>query len=278
MHGYRARHLKVRPKRRGPVVMATAATMSLTSTAAHAGTHVVRRGETLSAIASRHGTSVAKLARLNHLKNPNLIVVGQRLRMAPGSAGRRVHVVRSGETLSTIANRYGTSVNAIARANKIADANLIVVGQKLRVPAGGGGGGSSAAPRHVSAPSIASSLDHQARAHGVDPALVKAVAWQESGWQQNVRSSVGAIGVMQVMPATARWVNQVLGGHNLNIHVADDNVHLGVMYLRHLLDYMGGSVRKALAAYYSGPGNVGKHLNRGQKAYVASVLALRERF
>jgi soluble lytic murein transglycosylase-like protein len=41
---------------------------------------------------------------------------------------------------------------------------------------------------------------------------------------------------------------------------------------------MGGSVRKALAAYYSGPGNVGKHLNRGQKAYVASVLALRERF
>ncbi|MEA2516712.1 MAG: hypothetical protein QOG16_550, partial [Actinomycetota bacterium] len=215
MHGYSARHLKVRSKKRGPVVMATAATMSLTSTAAHAATHVVRRGETLSAIASRHGTSVAKLARLNHLKNPNLIVVGQRLRMSPGSAGSRVHVVRSGETLSAIATRYGTSITAIARANKIADANLIVVGQKLRVPAGGGGGGSSVARRHVSAPSIASSLDHQARAHGVDPALVKAVAWQESGWQQNVRSSVGAIGVMQVMPATARWVNQVLGGHNL---------------------------------------------------------------
>jgi soluble lytic murein transglycosylase-like protein len=106
---------------------------------------------------------------------------------------------------------------------------------------------------------------------------VKAVAWQESGWRQNVRSSAGAIGVMQVMPATAHWVNDILGGHNLDIHVADDNIHLGVMYLRHVLDSMG-SVRRALAAYYSGPGAVKKHLNRGQKAYVDNVLALRGRF
>jgi soluble lytic murein transglycosylase-like protein len=82
---------------------------------------------------------------------------------------------------------------------------------------------------------------------------------------------------MQVMPATARWVNTVLGGHNLDIHVADDNVHLGVMYLRHLLDQMG-SVRRALAAYYSGPGAVGRRLDRGQRAYVDNVLALMDRF
>ena len=270
---YRGRHLKQRPKRRGPVVMATAAAMSVTSSA-HAGTYVVRKGETLSGIAARHHTSVQALVRLNDLRDPNLIVAGQRLRIGGTSRGPRIHVVRSGETLSAIAARYGTSVSAVVRANRLSNPNLIRVGARLRVPRGSG---ARAPVPMASRTSIAASLDAQARAHGVDPALVKAVAWQESGWHQNVKSSAGAIGVMQVMPATARWVNQVLGGHDLNIHVADDNIHLGVMYLRHMLDSMG-SVRRALAAYYSGPGNVGRRLNRGQRAYVASVLALRRRF
>src|SRR5687767_11076161 len=270
---YRGRHLKLRPKRRGPVVLATAATMSIAGPAS-AGTYVVRKGETLSAIAARHGTSVSKLVKINGLKDPNFIVAGQRLRIG-GIQGARTHVVKPGETLSQIASKYGTTVSAIARANKLANPNLIVVGARLRVPARGRGSVASAPT--PSAPSIAASLDHQARTHGVSPALVKAVAWQESGWQQNVRSSAGAIGVMQVMPATARWVNQVLGGHNLDIHVADDNIHLGVMYLRHMLDSMG-SVPRALAAYYSGPGSVGRRLNRGQRDYAANVLALRNRF
>ena len=84
---------------------------------------------------------------------------------------------------------------------------------------------------------------------------------------------------MQVMPATARWVNRSLGGggHRLRVRSSDDNVHLGVMYLRHLTATMG-SLRRALAAYYSGPGSVGKRLNAGQRRYVRNVLALRERF
>ena len=272
---YQGRHLKQRPRRRGPVVVATAAAMSMTGTA-QAGTYVVRKGETLSGIAARHHTSVQALVRLNDLQNPNLIMAGQRLRIGGASSGPRIHIVRSGETLSAIAARYGTSVAALARANRLSNPNLIRVGARLRVPRGSGARAPTPAPV-ASRTSISASLDAQARAHGVDPALVKAVAWQESGWHQNVRSSAGAIGVMQVMPATARWVNQVLGGHDLNIHVADDNIHLGVMYLRHMLDSMG-SVRRALAAYYSGPGNVGRRLNRGQKAYVANVLALRGRF
>lgn len=270
MRRYRARHLKRRPKRRGPVVVATAATMSL-SGAAQAGTYVVRRGDTLSGIAARTSTTVTALARLNQLENENLIVAGQRLRLRGGS---HVHVVRSGETLSGIAARYGTSVSALARVNRLRNPDIIVVGTRLRVPRGGGG---SYAPAPPTAPSIAGSLDAHARTHGVDPSLVKAIAWQESGWHQDVRSSAGAIGVMQVMPATGRWVNTTLGGNGLNIHVADDNVHLGVMYLRHLLDQMG-SVRRAVAAYYSGPGSVGRRLDHGQRAYADNVLALMERF
>ena len=281
MHRYRGRHLKLRPKRRGPVVVATAATVSLSSTSAHAATHRVRSGETLSAIAARHGTSVEKLARLNHLRDPNLIVAGSRLRLG-GSGGRggRTYTVARGDTLSAIAARFGTSVTALARVNRLNDPNMIVAGTRLRVPSGGGGGGGGgsvsvlpAVPRTT----VEASLDHHARSHGVDPALVKAVAWQESGWQQNVRSAAGAIGVMQVMPATARWVNRFLGDHDLDVRRADDNVHLGVMYLRHLLDTMG-SVRRALAAYYTGPGAVGPKLDLLQRSYVNNVMALAEQY
>ena len=271
---YRGRHLKPHPKKRGPVVVATAATMSLAGPAL-AATHLVRRGETLSGIAARHGTTVSKLVRLNDLRNPTMIVAGQRLRISGRARVASIHVVRPGETLSGIAARYGTSPTRLARMNRLRDPNLIVVGTRLKVPSGGG----SAPARPAPAPStsIAASLDNQARAHGLDPALVKAVAWQESGWRQDVVSAAGAVGVMQVMPATARFVNQVLGGHSLRLRIADDNVHLGVMYLRHLLGTMG-SRKRALAGYYAGPGNVRRRLNAGQRAYVRNVLALTRRF
>jgi LysM repeat protein len=247
--------------------------MSLSS-GAQAGTYVVRSGETLSGIATRHQTSVTALARLNHLDDPNLIIAGQRLRIGGGGRAMRTHTVVAGDTLSGLAARFGTSIAALARANRLTNPNVIVIGTRLRIPGGSG----ATAPASTPAPmSIAASLDRQARAHGVDPALVKAVAWQESGWQQDVRSRAGAVGVMQVMPATARWVNGYLGGHDLDVRVADDNVHLGVMYLRHLLGTMG-SVRRALAAYYSGPSAVGPRLNLLQRSYVNNVLALREQY
>jgi N-acetylmuramoyl-L-alanine amidase len=257
------------------VVVATAASMSLAAPAS-AGTHLVRSGETLSSIANRYDVPLKALARINHLRDPNLIVAGTRLRISGRARVASIHVVRAGETLSGIAARYGTTVSALARVNRLRDPNLIVAGARLRVPPGGGVATSPSAPT-PSASSVAGSLQNQSVAHGVDPALVKAVAWQESGWNQAARSSVGAIGVMQVMPGTAQYINDVLGGHNLEVRKADDNVHLGVMYLRHMLGMMKNRAR-ALAAYYSGPGNVKGRLNEGQRAYVRSVKALVERF
>lgn len=276
MRRYRARHLKPKPKRRGPVVVATAASMSLAGPA-HAATHLVRKGETLSDIARRHGSSVARLARINRLSDPNLIVAGSRLRVPGRARITSIHVVRQGETLSGIAARYRSTVARLTRVNRLGDPNLIVVGTRLKVPHAA----SPVRARSVTSRSaIAASLHSQAVAHGVDPALVKAVAWQESGWQQHVKSSAGAIGVMQVMPGTARYVNRVLGGggdHRLKIRKADDNVHLGVMYLRHMLGIFK-TRRKALAGYYSGPGNVGRRLKKYQRPYVRSVMALTRRF
>lgn len=267
---YRGRHLKPRPKKHGPVVFVTAASVSLTPSAAAAKSYVVQAGDTLSELAARHGTTVTALADLNDLADPNHIVIGTRLRISGPS--RSTHVVQGGETLSGIATRYRTTVAHLARINRIRDRNFIVVGQKLRVP---GPGPARIAPTPRS--SIEASLVEQSRLHGVDPALTKAVAWQESGWRQDVVSSAGAIGVMQVIPDTARFVNRVLGGGKLKVRRADDNVHLGVMYLRHLQATMG-TTRKALAGYFAGPGAVGKRLNRIQRAYVRNVVALRKRF
>ena len=273
---YRGRHLKRPPVRRGPAVVGTAAAMWMAgSQVAHAGVHVVRRGETLSGIARRYGTTVEQLVRANSISDPNFIVAGQRLAVS-GSAGSgtatTTHTVSAGETLSSIAARYGTSTATLARLNRLKDPNLIIAGSTLRVPVGSSAG----APAAVGA-DIESVLEQGAAAYGVESALVKAVAWQESGWQQKVKSKAGAVGVMQVMPATARFVNSVLGTGSLDVKSAGDNVRLGVRYLKHMVDTMPNE-RKALAAYYTGPRAVGKSLTKEQKRYVDAVLAHRERF
>ena len=340
--GYRGRHLKPRPRRRGPVVVGTAAVLwAAQSAAAQAAQHVVRKGETLSDIAVRYGTSVGALARANGISDPNFIVAGTSIAV-PGaggaSAGASTHTVRAGETLWELARRYGTSVGALARTNGIANPNLVVAGTRLSIPGAGGGtstatGGSHTVRAgetlsHVAArygvsvramaranglanpnlivanttltiPSSAASsstspsvqglesissadvgwlLEQEAAVTGLSPSLIKAVAYQESGWRQDVVSSAGAIGVMQVMPATGRWINRVLlGGAALDIKRASDNIKMGALYLRYLTSIMP-TQDQALAAYYSGPGNVGSKLRRYQRVYVDSVNALTGRF
>jgi LysM repeat protein len=270
---YRARHLKPRPKKHGPAVVGTAAAMWLTGPQALAAQHRVRSGETLSRIATKYGTSISRLVAMNHLVNPNLIITGQTLRVPGRHRVASIHTVAFGETLSSIAAHYRTSVAALSRVNHISDPNLIVVGTRLKVS----GRPKSPARAPVSSGTVEQTLERQAASHDVPSSLVKAVAWEESGWQQNAVSKAGAIGVMQVMPGTARFVNQVLGGGHLQVRRMADNIHLGVMYLHHLLTTQP-SERKALAAYNSGPGNVGSRLQSWQRPYVQVVEALKQKF
>ena len=102
-------------------------------------TYKVRSGDTLSEIAKRYGTTVSAIANLNGISNPNLIYVGQALQIPKSGAGSSsggtiTYKVKSGDTLSEIAKRYGTTVSAIANLNGILDPNLIYVGQLLRIP------------------------------------------------------------------------------------------------------------------------------------------------
>jgi LysM repeat protein len=274
---YRGKHLRPRPRAAAPAAVGTATAVWLAGGTASAGTHVVRAGDTLSAIAARYRTTVAALVKANDLADPNLILAGQRLRVRTPAVR---HTVSAGETLSAIAARFGTTASALARANRLADPDFIVPGQSLRIPGGlpvapaATSPGITGAPPAVPVAVVEESLERQSAAHGVRTSLVKAVAMKESAWRQDAVSSAGALGVMQVMPDTADFVNDVLDpGPELDVRAADDNVHLGVMYLDHMLEQMP-TERDALAAYYSGPGSVGRRLDRGQRAYVEDVKDL----
>ena len=114
-----------------------------------AGTYTVKAGDTLSAIASRYSTSSSTLASLNSLSNPNLIYVGQVLKVSSNastssstssSANSTVttaasYTVKSGDTLSAIAAKYGTTYQALASTNSISNPNDIYVGQVIKVSA-----------------------------------------------------------------------------------------------------------------------------------------------
>lgn len=113
-----------------------------------ATTHVVGSGESLGTIAKQYGLSVQALAAANGITDVNAVWAGTLLRVAsepppqPGTAGGGgggTHTIAAGESLSTIAGRYGVSVQSIVDANGLADANRIVAGKTLEVPGASGG-------------------------------------------------------------------------------------------------------------------------------------------
>ena len=97
--------------------------------------YTVVRGDTLSSIARRFHTTVSELVRLNNISNPNLIFVGEKLKVpASSTPGTSTYTVVKGDTLSSIARRFNTSVGTLVALNNISNPNLIVVGQQLTLP------------------------------------------------------------------------------------------------------------------------------------------------
>ena len=108
---------------------------------ANSGTYTVKKGDTLSGIAARYGTTYQALAAYNGIADPNKISVGQVIKIPGGSASAgtaakpTTYKVKKGDTLSGIAARYGTTYQALAAYNGIADPNKISVGQTIKIPA-----------------------------------------------------------------------------------------------------------------------------------------------
>jgi soluble lytic murein transglycosylase-like protein len=238
--------------------------------------HTVRPGEGFFVIAGRYRIDPFGLARANGLTISSVLVPGQRLRL-PGVARPQtrsapiVHVVRPGESFFSISQVFRVSPWQLARVNRLSLTNVIVPGQRLRLPAGAKLG-ATLAP--VDRETVRSYLNHWAAVYGVDPTLVRALAWMESGFQQDVVSSVGALGVMQLLPETWEWVDTMLIGQPTP-RTAAGNVQAGVRYLRWQLDEFGGNVRLALAGWYQGARAVREiGLYDDTKQFVTVVLRL----
>jgi len=105
---------------------------------AHAeSTHVVRKNETLSAIAQKYGVSANAIQAYNGISNPNLLFVGKKLKIPSGSTPEVPYLVRKGDSLSSIASRFGVSQSALSSRNGISSPNLIKIGQKIIIPVKG---------------------------------------------------------------------------------------------------------------------------------------------
>lgn len=226
----------------------------------------------------------------------------------PGHPDRSIvrYVVRPGDTATGLAVRYHAWTDELVALNRLGPRRTLRTGQELQIPivlSAARRDRRQAKPiKHVqqrprpTATGKALALhgtrptgrgwlhadlsrDHvrrlittTARRYGVPPRLALAVAWQESGWQQRRLSSTGAIGVMQVMPDTGRWMRWHVG-RPLRLRDTHDNVLAGVMTLRVLLDRTHRD-RSAIAAYYQGLGAVRRHGYFDDTVlYIASVRA-----
>jgi LysM repeat protein len=280
------------------------------SSASSGGAYVVQPGDTLTGIAARAGLSPDSLAAANGLSPNGVLVSGTVLHLSGGSAmvpvstttsapAAGAYVVQPGDTLTGIATRAGLSVQSLAAANGLDPNRVLVSGTVLHLSGSPGAASSSASaaasqpvgavaegtptdppyptPERVTAPQVGSI----AAANGVPPSLADAIAWQESGFNNDLVSSADARGVMQILPGTWQWIQNSLdtGGPPLAPASAADNVRGGVLMLHSLLDATGGDPAMAAAGYYQGLPSVQQHgLYPDTQRYVLSVLALEHQF
>lgn len=205
-------------------------------------------------------------------------------------AASQSYRVRSGDTMSHIAVRFDVPLSALLRANDMTMTSKIRPGQKIVIPGRSSSGGRGAISSSSGTSSFAAerARSHEAKAratgrhetrdiivatarrYGIDPNLALAIAWQESRWNQNSRSHKGAIGVMQCLPGTGRWMSRRIG-RTLDLNDTRDNITCGVALIK-TLSKSATNDRELIAAYYQGMSSVrSRGMYDDTKRYVTSV-------
>ena len=154
---------------------------------------------------------------------------------------------------------------ALATVNGLTKPSLLKVGQVLRIPT---------APPGV----VETLLVKYAKVFKVDAALIKALAWQESGWQRHVISETGAVGVMQIMPGTGRFTAEIILQRAVNTANLEPYGGGGLLLLPPPAEEGKGGLPWAVAGHYQGLRSVQAKGMRHTKRYVANVMALKQRF
>ncbi len=271
--------------------------------------HTVMEGESLWSIATANGMDPGTLAAANGLSPDSHVVLGSTVNIpvpgeasagAPATGGATssvapppagAYTVQPGDTLTGIAAGGGVAPDQVAFMNGLDPNGHVIAGTVLKLPAGSTAPAvdPAAAPAETVVPDAApqatggsvssTEVGQIASEHGVAPDLAAALAYQESGFNNNMVSSANARGVMQVMPGTWSWVEENLAGRTMDPSSPQENVRAGVMYLDQLIADAGGDEATAVAGYYQGASSVaGQGMFPETERYVANVMALRSRF
>jgi LysM repeat protein len=286
-------------RRAGRCVALGAALAAAWASSAHGQVaHTVAPGESLTSIAATDGLSAEAVAAANGLSIDAELLAGETITIpdargygsdssatvdtgAGAGTGGGSYVVQPGDTLSGIAAAAGMSTGELASLNGIGVDVPLVAGTALSLAGGGGGSTGSSAGGPIATPDVVSGeqIAEQAASQNVGPNFAKAVAWQESGWDNSQVSSADARGVMQITPETWDFVQTNLADRPLDPTSAVDNVRAGATYLGYLFDQTGNDPASTLGGYYQGLGSV---VNDGLLPetwqYIDSVLALRDNF
>ena len=190
------------------------------------------------------------------------------------------YVVEPGDTVSGLAVELHAWTAEIVSHNHLGRNGALEVGQRIEIPVVGKTGGSTRTTmwQHPDGDreKVRRVVAGAARHHGVDPQLALAVSWQESGWQMGLVSHADAVGAMQVLPSTGRWMEHY-AGRPLELEKLGDNAAAGVLLLKVLARHTHRRTHK-IGAYYQGLGAVRRHgLYDETRTYVANVEAIKRR-
>ena len=223
------------------------------------GSYPIKAGDTLSAIASKHGVKLSEVLSANRLSMSTVIYPGNKL-VIPGAAVQPASSQTAASVTPLVPSSflgftYPPAVVSSANENKaLLNASPVPSRDQMRAI-----------------------VADTARQMGVEPALALAFAHQESGFNQRAVSPANAIGAMQVIPSSGQWASDLVG-RKLNLLDPYDNATAGVAIIRQLIA-TSKDRDHAIAGYYQGQYSVSKNgMYDDTKAYVDAIKAHQKNF